>query len=144
MRVKRQTIMHNSKQQHILLVCDVSTAIREERLQGEKRLVEIANAMVSHDMRNPLNGIIATLDKMEGTIAQIDEAVSKLPGPEKEFLKERTNVLKDCTSVINSCTKQLSLTVNDMLSLAQLDSNKFRIKLESFDIRDSVQEVINI
>ena len=67
MRVKRQTIMLNSKQQHILLINDVSTAVREQRLQGEKKLAEIANALVSHDMRNPLNAIMAMLDKIRLT-----------------------------------------------------------------------------
>ena len=45
------------------MVYDVSTAIREERLQGKKRVDQIANAMVSHDMRNPINGIVAAIEK---------------------------------------------------------------------------------
>ena len=67
-----------------------------------------------------------------------------MPGHLKEALLEHLDLLDESAQVIHCSTKQLSLTVNDMLSLAQLDSDKFRIKLESFDIRASIQEVMNI
>ena len=97
-------------------------------------------------MRNPLNAIIAMLDKIRLTASQIDDVISdrSMPDHLKEALSEHLDLLNESTKVIHCSTKQLSLTVNDMLSLAQLDSDKFRIKLESFDIRDSVQEVMDI
>ena len=67
-----------------------------------------------------------------------------MPSHLREALIEHLDVLNESSQVIHCSTKQLSLTVNDMLSLAQLDSDKFRIKLESFDIRASIQEVMNI
>ena len=67
-----------------------------------------------------------------------------MPGHLKEALLEHLDLLDESAQVIHCSTKQLSLTVNDMLSLAQLDSDKFRIKLESFNIRDSIKEIMDI
>ena len=43
-----------------------------------------------------------------------------------------------------SSTKLLNFCVNDMLSLAQLNSDKFRKELCNFDIRDAVNEIMTI
>ena len=46
--------------------------------------------------------------------------------------------------VLESSSKKLNFTVNDMLSLAQIEKDKFRINLSTFDIREAVAEVMSI
>ena len=70
----------------------------------------------------------------------MDDVINDPDMPTHLQTKMRTyiTVLNKSTSVIHSSTKQLSLTVNDMLALAQLDYDTFRINIESFDIREVV------
>lgn len=41
----------------MLKIIDVSTDILYERANGEKQLLAMVNATVSHEMRNPINSI---------------------------------------------------------------------------------------
>ena len=43
----------------VLQIIDISTSVRFQKLVGEKNTLEQVNATVSHEMRNPLNSIIA-------------------------------------------------------------------------------------
>ena len=49
----------------IITIADVSTSVRFQRLIGEKKLLEQINAIVSHEMRNPLNSILAMVSKLK-------------------------------------------------------------------------------
>ena len=86
------------------------------------------------------------LSSIQVTVSHMQEVTNdeSMPKSLKDKMTKYLGDLTRSTTVIHSSTKQLSLTVNDMLSLSQLDSNKFRIKLESFDIRDSVKEIMDI
>ena len=120
LRVKKQTFMLNSKERHIFMICEISTLVRFERLLGEKRLTEIVNALVSHDMRNPLNSIMAMIDKISLTSEEIEEIINDpgLPDRFKESLKNTKQNIDGSCCILKSSSKQLSMTVNDMLSLA--------------------------
>lgn len=41
----------------MLKIVDVSMDVLYERSQGEKKLLTVINATVSHEMRNPINSI---------------------------------------------------------------------------------------
>ena len=45
------------KKTHILQITDISNQIMFNRINGEKKLLALINATVSHEMRNPLNSI---------------------------------------------------------------------------------------
>ena len=49
----------------IITIADVSASVRFQRLIGEKKLLEQINAIVSHEMRNPLNSILAMVSKLK-------------------------------------------------------------------------------
>lgn len=63
--------MLNQKEQHNLLICDISTTVRFQRLQGQREVSERVSALVSHDMRTPLNSIIAMIDKNKRDLKEI-------------------------------------------------------------------------
>ena len=46
-----------------LQLTDISEKILYEMAIGEKRLISMINATVSHDMRNPLNSIQSQVDE---------------------------------------------------------------------------------
>ena len=64
-QVTHQKILLNGKDYHIIKLKNVSTTIRYQRLIGEKRLLEQINALVSHEMRNPLNAILSMVAKIK-------------------------------------------------------------------------------
>ena len=45
------------KKFYVLKIIDVSKDILYERVKGEKRLLALINATVSHEMRNPINSL---------------------------------------------------------------------------------------
>ena len=50
--------------------------------------------------------------------------------------------ISDCLEVQLSSAKLLNFCVNDMISLAQINSNKFRKEVSCFDIQKAVSEVM--
>ena len=59
-----QTVL-NVKNYTIITITEVSAQVRFLRLVGEKKLLEQINAIVSHEMRNPLNSILAMVSKLK-------------------------------------------------------------------------------
>ena len=48
------------------------------------------------------------------------------------------------THTLEVSSKILNLTVNDMLTLAQIESSKFRVNSSVFDIRSVVSEIMSL
>jgi len=59
------------------------------------------------------------------------------------ILEELDTVIEAC-STLESSSKLLNFCVSDMLSLAQINNNKFRKNFSNFDIRKSVKEVMKM
>ena len=49
--------MHDQKY-YVLKIIDSTMSVRYDLSQGEKKLLELVNACVSHEMRNPINAIL--------------------------------------------------------------------------------------
>jgi hypothetical protein len=64
-KVQIQTIMIFDKQFNVIKLTEVSTLIKIWLFNGEKKLLKIINACVSHEMRNPLNAIFQTILKLQ-------------------------------------------------------------------------------
>ena len=136
----------NQESYFMFMINDVSTFIRYQRLIGEKKLLEQINAIVSHEMRNPLNSILAMINKI---IYHKDVILHNIEDPEirdflRDLLVENMDEITACTMTLRASTKLLEFEVSDMLTLAQIESNKFRINIVSFDIREAVLEVMEI
>ena len=63
-QVKKQTISLNASEYEILSFYNVSQHVKYKKLIGEKRLLQMINALVSHEMRNPLNSINSMILKI--------------------------------------------------------------------------------
>lgn len=55
----------------VLKISDVSFNIKYDLSVGEKRLLELVNACVSHEMRNPINAIMAMTAELKDLTAQV-------------------------------------------------------------------------
>lgn len=130
----------------MLMINEVSTFIWYQRAIGEKKLLEQINAIVSHEMRNPLNSILAMISKIIYYKDLMLVSVSLHAFPE-EFRVTFTENLREITAstlTLESSSKLLDFTVNDMLTLGQIESSKFRLNLSVFDIREAVKVVMGI
>lgn len=62
----------------------------------------------------------------------------------RKLISRNLKESKESNDVSNKSTKILGFFVNDILDFAQLKSDKFRQDIQSFDLRQAVQEVNEI
>ena len=99
-------------------------------------------------MRNPLNSILAQNIKLQDKFKSIKNFISHNSITRIELIrKEVNNFVESCEESLRiqmSSTKLLDYTVNDMLSLAQLNSKNLRHDNSNFDVKDAINELISI
>ena len=133
----------------ILQIIDISNEIMCSIANGEKKLLSLINATVSHEMRNPLNSIYSQnlnqAQLCEKLKEFIDSDISKISTQKmRSILQEVHNEQSESLKIQTSSTKILNFLVNDMLDFAQLRSGKFRRDLSSFNIKEAIQEIVNV
>lgn len=62
-QIKRQVLMVDDQNMQVMQIIDISKDIMYSIANGEKKLMALINATVSHEMRNPLNSIQSQLIK---------------------------------------------------------------------------------
>ena len=62
----------------------------------------------------------------------------------KTHLNRHLEDIGSTTHTLEVSSKILNLTVNDMLTLGQIESSKFRIYSSVFDIRSVVSEIMSL
>ena len=56
-QIKNKIITQDSEKVNLLQIIDLSSQVMFEFAKGEKRLMSLINATVSHEMRNPINSL---------------------------------------------------------------------------------------
>jgi len=113
--------LQNEREKYILELKDKQEHL--ERLNQEKDEVL---AVISHDMRNPLGGIIGIAELMKSESITDPEEVEELLG------------------LIESSAERLLALVNDMLDVAVIESNSVRIELRPTDLGKLIHEVVRM
>ena len=94
---------------------------RDEALAGERTKAEFI-AVMSHEMRTPLNGMLGTLELLNDT---------DLTSRQRHFIR-----------IMETSGRLLLHHVNDVLDIARLDSGQKPARAEAFVFDDLVQQVI--
>ena len=79
------------------------------------------NALVSHEMRNPLNSINAMILKIKMLLQKMDSHLDDHEMPENELrekLQRAQKELFESCEVLQSSSKLLNFCVDDMISLS--------------------------
>ncbi len=117
---------------YTLVVHDVTerVAIEEELRKAKEEAFQAVEterrflSNISHEMRTPLNGIIATLD-----LISIDELTER----QKEYL-----------SILKTQSKALLEIINEVLDIAKIKQGRFSLNEREFDIKKLFYETISI
>jgi len=107
----------------VLKIIDISKDVLYQREKGEKRLLTLINATVSHEMRNPINSLNSQNIKQTEINAKlmkiIEEDLDNVPI--KKIRKKLNNVYKEYDETLKvqkSSSKILKYLVNDILDFA--------------------------
>lgn len=74
-QVKRQA--YNDRKIDVLQIIDISAQIMYDIADGEKKLLALINATVSHEMRNPTNSIYSQVLKQTYLAEKLKDIISK-------------------------------------------------------------------
>lgn len=96
----------------------------KERAEQAARIKSEFLANMSHELRTPLNGIIGFSEFLA------DGKPGPLNPKQKEYLGD----------ILNSGRHLLQL-INDLLDLAKIEAGKMTLALETFSLRDAIEEV---
>lgn len=117
--------------------------------KAKNQFASIINACVSHELRNPLNSIIAkNIEKAalyEKILNHFFEFEPKLG--ETAAFKDCKKILEDLENgrVIQQNSAQLmNFIIQDMLDFAQIKNDKFRHNYKEFNIREAIEKVMCI
>jgi len=108
----------------MLQVIEVTDTIQINKAKERSELLSLINATVSHEMRNPLNSIIAQNVEKESLYAEIEAtlASSSQLGPEEASkvagLNRILSRLKEGLKVQESSASLMSFLVQDLLDYA--------------------------
>lgn len=90
----------------MIMIKNLTTVIKYEKLKIENHFYEMLTATVSHDMRTPLNAMIGLLSTIESYV---------MDGDGKRFL-----------SIIRNSSRFMLFLVNDLLDYFQIKNGKFK------------------
>lgn len=94
-----------------------------KHLQEADRLKTELVANVSHELKTPLTSIMGFIETLQdGAIEDADNS--------RRFL-----------SIIDRHAKRLSVTVNDLLQLSELEGGRYKLNLETLDLNDLINDV---
>lgn len=105
--------------------------VQNVELEMARKSAETANkvkseflADMSHEIRTPLNGVIGFINLLQKT--ELDEK-------QKEY-----------TNTVHKSANNLLAIINDILDFSKIEAGKLRIELTPMDIRECVEETLNL
>lgn len=140
----------------MLQFTNISGSILYKLEKAHNQVLEMINACVSHEMRNPLNSIVAQNIEKEYLYSDLEEVLKyyKLTIKEDAMTTNQKRFFKKCDDIISklksglrvqrSSGNVLTFIVQDLLDYAQMRSGKFRKNIQEFNIKDAVEDVMLI
>ncbi|WP_169795933.1 hybrid sensor histidine kinase/response regulator [Pseudoponticoccus marisrubri] len=100
---------------------DALRRARDQAVKGEKQKADLL-AVMSHEMRTPLNGMLGTLDLID---------TQAMDARNRRFLR-----------IIRNSGRQLLTHVNDVLDISRLDAGKMSLRNTRFDLVALLTELV--
>ena len=147
MQIKRQNYNKDDEQHALLQIIDISSDIMYDLSKGEKRLLSLINATVSHEMRNPTNSIRCQNMLQQQLNEEAEQLLRDDRVPPRQLRRRLIRIIRKHKKSIGiqlSSEKLLTFLVNDLLDFAQVRSNKFRQIISIFNLNTAIREVVDI
>lgn len=128
--------------------------IQEEiqlRLREEKQQKDLENFIdtIYHEIRNPLSGIMGSVELLQSAIEKIENFFSTTPSQSfvednKIALLPLIHEIEDLIKTIHTCSEQQKIIVNDVLDYSKLENQKFKLMLKTFKLKELLQSAISM
>ena len=133
----------------MMQIINISANILYDQQKADNKFLQLINACISHELRNPLNSIIA--QNMEKTMLydELEKILEEngYQGCDKTTKTKIRNLLKRLKqgkTVQESSANLMSFLVQDFLDYAQIKAGKFRINNVKFNIKEAIEKVMSI
>ena len=103
----------------------------------------MANAQVSHELRNPLNSIIAKNIQISHLTEELRQELAKADVDRAACQNIVEKLGKSNKNQENSATIMLFM-VQDLLDMAQIKSKKFRKNIKYFNLKEAIETILEI
>ena len=117
-------------------------------MKSEHTFLEMINAAVSHELRNPLNSLIGQVSAMREFFSNFNRVLKEIKeDPEVvKKLKKIQKGLEQCSGKMSSACKFIDFFVHDILdyTLLNKDSNTFMKDNKTFEIPQVIKEIQEI
>ncbi|CDW87511.1 multi-sensor hybrid histidine kinase [Stylonychia lemnae] len=123
-QVFTQSMKQNGKETILIALRDMTTWIEFERQENLNKMKTVLFAQAAHEFRNPLNGIISSIDILH------DKVNHETGGKYYQIAK--------------NCANLMLFLVNDILDFAQTEQKKLVLNIERFKIKDLIEQCTNI
>jgi signal transduction histidine kinase/CheY-like chemotaxis protein len=115
-RVRVRALRHRAQQ------LEAKVRERTEELQRANAAKTQFVANISHDIRNPLNGIVGLTLALEDTPLDAQQ--------------------RELTATLRECTTYLSSLVDDVLDFAQIEAGRVELRLSAFKVAELLNSVV--
>ena len=139
--------LEDGSQGIMLQLNDITKSVLLETQKALSRSLEVINACVSHELRNPLNYLQSCTiesnfnqDCLERVLDDPDVSSDQLKDKIYSILeKMRTN-----SHVQESSIEIMKYMVQDLLDYQQINKGKFRKNIRQFNIREAINKILQI
>ena len=129
----------------IVQIINISSRVIDEmdEQQAHNEVLNVINAGVSHELRNPLNAINAQNIQKKKLYEKLREIKVK-DKKAKEAIDEVLDELEIGNGIQQSSSELMNSMIQDLLDYAQIKAGKFRRNFSVFNIREAIEQVTSI
>ena len=133
----------------LLQIIDVTSYILYTEFKAKNQFTSLINACVSHELRNPLNSIIAKNIEKSALYLQLQKKLKLMDTniQDKDNFKQCFDILDELVEgkkVQQNSAELMSFIIQDLLDFSQIKGDKFRKNNTVFNIEDTVEKVMCI
>ncbi|KAJ3267399.1 hypothetical protein HK104_005936, partial [Borealophlyctis nickersoniae] len=131
-------------------VTDITERVEQQKQQLQeaeenRKSQEMFIDMISHEIRNPISGVLGNLDLLRSGVARRKTFADTVrPCPLREEVTEQIRFDEECLDAIESCARHQQVITEDVLHLSKLKSGSFVMNDQLFDPLKLVAKMVNM
>ena len=143
-QIKMTNLSEEDSQATMLQFINVSANIFCDKEKTNNKLQELINACISHELRNPLNSLIAKNLEKKQLYKEMAALLRRQAPDVLDQIAVKLEKLVESAEVEESSGNVMKFIVQDFLDYSQIKSGKFRQNAHRFNIREGVEKAMSI